>query len=108
MSCGRIFFPNQVGYTLGRLSMVHATKGQNDKSKWRRTITSWFRLFVAWHVRMKKKFNGFSGSQVTRLLDTHMMKAKKKSQIRISGPNDKLMENEEQGVCHTVWPCHLH
>jgi hypothetical protein len=31
-----------------------------------------------------------------------MMKAKKKSQIRISGPNDKLMENEEQGVCHTV------
>ncbi len=31
-----------------------------------------------------------------------MMKAKKKGQIRISGPNDKLMENEEQGVCHTV------
>jgi hypothetical protein len=80
VSCGRIFFPNQVGYTLGWLSMVHATEGQNDKNKWRRTITSWFRCWC--RVRMKKKFNGFSGSGVTRLLNAHMMKAKKKSQIQ--------------------------
>jgi len=32
---------------------------------------------------MEKKFNGFSGSGVTRLVDdAHMMKAKKKSEIR--------------------------
>jgi hypothetical protein len=30
------------------------------------------------------------------------MKAKKEGSNSISDPNDKLMEYEEQGVCHTV------